>query len=54
MSVSGDETSPVEPAGVGEGPTVLVVDDEPSNLASLQKIFEREKMRVLVADGAEG
>ncbi len=38
---------------VGEGPTVLVVDDEASNLASLQKIFEREHMRVLVADGAK-
>jgi DNA-binding NtrC family response regulator len=33
--------------------TVLVVDDEASNLASLQKIFEREQMRVLVADGAK-
>src|SRR3954468_17853860 len=37
----------------GEEITVLVVDDEPSNLASLQKIFEREQMRVLVADGAK-
>jgi two-component system response regulator HydG len=33
--------------------TVLVVDDEASNLASLQKIFEREKMRVLTADNAK-
>ena len=32
---------------------VLVVDDEASNLASLQKIFEREQMRVFVADGAK-
>jgi len=32
---------------------VLVVDDEASNLASLQKIFEREQMRVLVADSAK-
>jgi len=37
----------------GEEITVLVVDDEASNLASLQKIFERERMRVLVADGAK-
>ncbi len=32
---------------------MLVVDDEASNLTSLQKIFEREQMRVLVADGAK-
>jgi two-component system response regulator HydG len=37
----------------GEHTTVLVVDDEPSNLASLQKIFEREQMRVLTADSAK-
>ncbi|HEX5101340.1 MAG TPA: sigma-54 dependent transcriptional regulator [Polyangiaceae bacterium] len=37
----------------GEEITVLVVDDEASNLASLQKIFEREQMRVFVADGAK-
>jgi two-component system response regulator HydG len=40
------------PAGAEEI-TVLVVDDEASNLASLQKIFERELMRVLVADSAK-
>jgi len=33
--------------------TVLVVDDEASNLASLEKIFQREGMRVFVADGAK-
>src|SRR5260221_8730604 len=33
--------------------TVLVVDDEPSNLTSLQKIFEREHMRVLTAESAK-
>ena len=32
---------------------MLVVDDESSNLVSLQKIFEREQMRVFVADGAK-
>ncbi len=32
--------------------TVLVVDDEPSNVASLEKIFTREGMRVLTAGGA--
>jgi len=34
--------------------TVLVVDDEPANVASLEKIFGREGMRVLTADGAKG
>jgi DNA-binding NtrC family response regulator len=55
-----DETSVTSEAGgldlgggTTDGTTVLVVDDEASNLASLQKIFEREKMRVLVADGAK-
>jgi two-component system response regulator HydG len=33
--------------------TVLVVDDEPSNVTSLRKIFERESMRVLTANGAK-
>ncbi|HTM45984.1 MAG TPA: sigma-54 dependent transcriptional regulator [Polyangiaceae bacterium] len=41
------------PAPSGEEITLLVVDDEPSNTASLQKIFERENMRVFVADGAK-
>src|SRR5882672_1296227 len=34
--------------------TLLIVDDEASNLASLEKIFLREGMRVLTADGAKG
>ena len=33
--------------------TVLVVDDERSNVASLEKIFLREGMRVLTADDAK-
>ncbi len=33
--------------------TVLVVDDEPANVASLRRIFEREGMRVLTADHAK-
>src|SRR5215475_8251960 len=36
-----------------DAPTVLVVDDEPSNLASIEKIFQRDGMRVLTADGAK-
>jgi len=33
--------------------TVLVVDDEASNRTSLEKIFQKEGMRVLSADGAK-
>ena len=37
-------------AGLRQGaPTVLVVDDEPAIVDSLQKIFERESLRVLTA-----
>ena len=32
--------------------TVLVVDDEPANVSSLEKIFQRESMRVLAASNA--
>jgi two-component system, NtrC family, response regulator HydG len=36
-------------------PTLLVVDDEPSNLESLERIFAREGLTVVVApDGKEG
>jgi DNA-binding NtrC family response regulator len=52
LSESGDEASG-RAAPTGDEITVLVVDDESSNLVSLQKIFEREQMRVLVADGAK-
>ena len=37
----------------GDAITVLVVDDERSNVESLQKIFVREGMRVLVANDAK-
>jgi DNA-binding NtrC family response regulator len=40
-------------SGSGNEITVLVVDDEPSNVASLEKIFQREHMRVFTADGAK-
>jgi len=39
--------------GPRDSVTVLVVDDEPSNLASIEKIFQRDGMRVLTADGAK-
>src|SRR5262245_29916446 len=59
-----DLTSPIDElasgSGVESGPspavsdiTVLVVDDEPSNLTSLQKIFQREGMRVFIAENAK-
>ncbi len=36
-------------AGEAGSPTLLVVDDEPGIVDSLQKIFEREHLRVLTA-----
>lgn len=36
-----------------DSPAILVVDDEPNNLTSLQKIFEKERWRVFVADSAK-
>jgi len=48
---TGDRGS--EPAAEDGQLTVLVVDDEPSNLSSLRKIFEREHMRVLTAEDAK-
>ena len=44
--------SPRRPEGE-EGITVLVVDDERSNVESLEKIFLKENMRVLVANDAK-
>jgi two-component system, NtrC family, response regulator HydG len=41
-----DSGSPMPPA---PNPTVLVVDDEPGIVDSLQKVFEREGLRVLTA-----
>ncbi|MEN9579458.1 MAG: hypothetical protein RJA70_2467 [Pseudomonadota bacterium] len=40
------------PAHRGPEITVLVVDDEPANVTSLEKILGREGMRVMTADGA--
>ena len=45
--------SAVGGAGEPTDTTVLVVDDEPSNLTSLQKILERENLRVLSAENAK-
>lgn len=47
-----DSTAPTF-ALVGEAATVLVVDDERSNVESLEKIFTREGMRVLTAFDAK-
>ena len=47
------DTSPPQTAETpADAPTVLVVDDEPSNVASLERIFQREGMRVLTAQNA--
>ena len=56
LSGPSDKTS--EPArrpdgSLDEGITVLVVDDERSNVESLEKIFLKENMRVLVANDAK-
>src|SRR6187549_1932921 len=55
MTDPNDELSPSSrpSADAGADITVLVVDDEASNLASLEKIFQREGMRVFTADGAK-
>lgn len=48
-------TSPArsdEQRGALEG-AILIVDDEPNNLTSLQKIFVKEGLRVFTADGAK-
>ncbi len=42
-----------DPPTSPDAPPVLVVDDEPSNLASIEKIFQRDGLRVLTADGAK-
>ena len=55
MTDPNDELSPSSRPSTDAGAdiTVLVVDDEASNLASLEKIFQREGMRVFTADGAK-
>ena len=40
-------------AATPDAPTLLVVDDEPSNVVSLEKIFQREGMRVLTAESGK-
>jgi two-component system response regulator HydG len=45
--------APTEALGGGGEVAILIVDDEASNLTSLSKIFEKEGMRVLTADGAK-
>src|SRR6186713_828529 len=55
MTEANDELSPSSRPSSESGAdiTVLVVDDEASNLASLEKIFQREGMRVFTADSAK-
>ncbi|HLV68100.1 MAG TPA: sigma-54 dependent transcriptional regulator [Polyangiaceae bacterium] len=47
------EESGEAPASGGTEVTVLVVDDDASNVTSLEKIFQREGMRVFTAQGAK-
>ena len=54
MTEGADELSPgSRPTPDAADITVLVVDDEAGNLASLEKIFQREGMRVFTADSAK-
>jgi two-component system response regulator HydG len=46
------EPATVEPPPSPDALTVLVVDDEPSNLSSIEKIFQKDGMRVLTAPSA--
>src|ERR1700686_1738219 len=48
-----DRSSEIPRKDGEEGITVLVVDDERSNVESLEKIFLKENMRVLVANDAK-
>jgi DNA-binding NtrC family response regulator len=52
MAASDAPPAPAPAPPAPDAASVLIVDDEPSNLASLEKIFVRESMRVLTADGA--
>ncbi len=53
LSASSASGREFDPPTSPDAPTVLVVDDEPSNLASIEKIFQRDGLRVLTADGAK-
>ena len=54
MIDASDDASLAPPAApAADAITVLVVDDERSNVESLEKIFQREGMRVLAAHDAK-
>jgi DNA-binding NtrC family response regulator len=48
-----DDQAALDQALDASAPALLIVDDEPNNLTSLQKIFAKEGMRVFSADGAK-
>ncbi len=48
-----DSPPSLDPQVAPDATTLLIVDDEPSNVASLEKIFLREGIRVLTAEGAK-
>jgi DNA-binding NtrC family response regulator len=54
LSADADRASAEPPELSGPEISVLVVDDEEGNLQSLEKIFQRERMRVFTAAGAKG
>jgi two-component system response regulator HydG len=49
VDLMGSQTTPPPLVGTAGAATVLVVDDEPGIVDSLQKILEREQLRVLTA-----
>lgn len=53
LGVGGFDAAASAPRGEIEGPALLIVDDEPNNLTSLEKIFQKEGLRVFSADGAK-
>ncbi len=58
-SAAVNSSPPSSPGSTDRGPalpreaTIVVVDDEPSNLTSLEKIFQREGLRVFTAENAK-
>jgi two-component system response regulator HydG len=53
LTSSPPPSEPPVATAAADATSVLIVDDEEPNRTSLEKIFRREQMRVLVADGAK-
>jgi len=52
MSLPDSPAPAAVPEIAADAPTVLVVDDEPSNLTSIEKIFQKDGLRVKTAHSA--